>query len=144
MDPQLVTCNKFLPRYLRVRDYVAPTNDGARFQLRSLAARTGIRNAFIALGISPYIFLVLAAIWLGLNLTSKVVASDSWSGVLGALCVCAVLAASGGWFLREASLIYWAAKLAMTQEPENLILALGGNSALDPAPHLIRLQQGID
>jgi hypothetical protein len=109
---------QFLPQYLRVRGYVAPANDGARFELRSLAAHSGIRRAFIVLGISLYFFLAFTAIWLVFHLTPKAAAADSWGSVLGSLCLGAILGTSGVFFLRDASRLYWAAKLASTQESE--------------------------
>lgn len=107
---------QFMNTYVRVRDYLAPTQDGLRFELRSIASLTRLRKILVGVGVLMYLVFMLAAVWLAFHAAPKLILSQSWSSLVGAFSFAALFAAAAAWCLVGASRLHWAARLEARQQ----------------------------
>ncbi len=106
----------FMDMYVRARGYLAPSEDGSQFELKSVAALAGLRGALVALGLGAYVLLVFAAVWLTFYFAPKMALAQSWGNFAGSLSIALLFSCAGAYCLIGASHLHWAAKLHSWQQ----------------------------
>ncbi len=109
----------FMASYLGVRDYLAPTLDGRRFELRSIAARPRLRQTLSVAGFFLYGLFGFASVWLLFYLAPKLAASHSWMQFSLTIVLAPIFAFTGGYILLVASRPHWAKRLFDSQSDAN-------------------------
>lgn len=107
---------QFINSYVRVRDHLAPTEDGSKFELRAIAAKPRLRKSLVVLGLISYVTFMLAAVWLTFYAAPKLALVQSWSNLIAALFLALLFVAAGAYCLVGASRLHWAKKLEASQK----------------------------
>ena len=105
----------FMASYLSVRDYLAPSPDGQRFELRSIAAHPRLRQALSVAGFILYVLFALASVWSLFYLAPKLAVSHAWTQFGLTIVLAAMFAFMGGYILFATSHLHWAKKLFESQ-----------------------------
>ncbi|MDE2397254.1 MAG: hypothetical protein KGM91_17615 [Burkholderiales bacterium] len=108
--------SRFLRRYLEVRQYLRPNDDGTRIELASTAASIFLRNVVRTLSAVFYVAFAGSAGWLLLFGAPSLIAQSSWLRAAGALGLTVPFAFAAWLSLVEARRITWALELHKHQD----------------------------
>jgi hypothetical protein len=107
--------SQFIDAYASVRDYLAPTKNGERFELRSIAAKDWLRKLLVAVGVALYAVFAVAVLWLLFYQAPKLALSQSWAALLAVISCALLFIAAAAYCLVAGSRLHWAKQLEASQ-----------------------------
>lgn len=106
---------RFIAAYVRVRDYLAPTKDGKKFELQALASHERLRKALVVAGVVLYVLFGFTAVGLTMYVAPRQALAQSWGHLTLALASAPLFVVTGALCLIGASKLHWAKELESKQ-----------------------------
>lgn len=106
---------QFLQKYLDVREYLEPSEDGSRLVLKSIAASSSGNLVFRWVALFFYSIFAMSAMWLLFEHIPVLVSKSSWMQAFGTLMLILLFAGMAWHFLIMARRVSWALQLYRTQ-----------------------------